>query len=527
MGADAPEGWHGADGVARRTSPLTVAVAGASMVFGVIALLVGSAIQDAITAAATSSDPSGSPLGLLLPGILLVGVGAVQVVRWATTTYAVHPTELVVDSGVLNREHRVFPFARIQQADTHENLIGQLVGLTEIKIDVAGAAGSNSLKLRLLDRATAVALRDHILQRRAELHAAEQQPGATAPGAVGDPGGAPAAGTGSSSGTDRLAVGSLAIGTAVGAGEREVLRIAPGRLAVGAATQSAVLVAVGVIVAGALWLAAFVTVRESSGLAGGLIAVLAVGAAVVVVVVTTGGTILSLFGFVVSMAGDDIHLRYGLLETRNLTVPRRRVQQVTVADNPLRRLLGLVEVHLHTAAAPGGEGTTRFTIPILDASAVDDLLRTLMGTDRWAVPALTKRSAAARRRAIVRRTEVVLAIVVVPAVALRPAGLVLLAAAALGVPWGAAAHRRAGHASSPTLVALAHGVLHHRLDLVPVDRVQSGRTTQSIFQRRLGLATVLLDVAGTRQAPDLWDLELDTAAALRREVPRLAAGPSA
>ena len=69
----------------------------------------------------------------------------------------------------------------------------------------------------------------------------------------------------------------------------------------------------------------------------------------------------------------------------------------------------------------------------------------------------------------------------------------------------------------------AHGVLHHRLDLVPVDRVQSGRTTQSIFQRRVGLATVLLDVAGTRQAPDLWDLDLDTAAALRRDVPRVRA----
>jgi putative membrane protein len=242
-----------------------------------------------------------------------------------------------------------------------------------------------------------------------------------------------------------------------------------------------------------------------------------------IVVVHLMNAVIGQYGFRVALAGDDIHLRYGLFETRNLTVPRRRVQQVTVVDNPLRRMLGLVEVHLHTAAAPGGEGTTRFVIPILGADEVDGLLRTLMGDDRWRIPALTPRPATARRRAIVRRTALVLALVVVPAIVLRPLGVLLLALGGLGVLWGIAAHRRAGHGRSRTIVALAHGVLHHRLDLVPVDRVQSGRTTQTIFQRRVGLATVLLDVAGARQAPDLWDLDLDTASALRRDVPRVEA----
>jgi putative membrane protein len=495
------------------------------MVAGVVALLVGSAIQNAVTAAATSKDPPSSPFGLLLPGIVLLVAGAVQVVRWATTTYAVLPTELVVDSGVLNRTHRVFPFARIQQADTHQNLIGQIVGLTEVKVDVAGAAGSNSLRLRLLDQATAVALRDHILARRAELQVAERPPGApTAAWPVGPDGvPVPPPSGGRQGATEGLAVGPVSIGTAVGAGEHEVLRIAPIRIAMGAATQPAIAIALPLIAAAALWFAAFVAVGTSSAIGGAAIALMAVGLALALVVATTAGAIVTFHGYVVSLAGDDIHLRYGLFETRNLTVPRRRVQQVTVIDNPLRRLLGLVEVHLHTAAAPGGEGTTRFVIPILTADEVDGLLRTLMGDDRWRIPALTPRSATARRRAIVRRTALVLALVVVPAVVLRPVGIALLALGGLGVLWGIAAHRRAGHGRSPTIVALAHGVLHHRLDLVPVDRVQSGRTTPSIFQRRVGLATVLLDVAGTRQAPDLWDLDLDTAAALRRDVPRVRA----
>jgi hypothetical protein len=107
---------------------------------------------------------------------------------------------------------------------------------------------------------------------------------------------------------------------------------------------------------------------------------------------------------------------------RNLTV-RRRVQQITIADNPLRRVLGLVELHLHTAAAPGErQATTRFSIPIARRDEIDHLVTTLMGDHTWAVPPITPRTAPARRRAVTRRMLAILVVVVVPAVLLRPAG---------------------------------------------------------------------------------------------------------
>lgn len=514
-GAEAPATWHGPDGVPRRTSPLTVAVAGASMVFGVVALVIGSAIQDAITAAATDADPPRSPLGLLLPGLVLVVVGGVQVVRWATTTYSVLPTELVVDSGVLNREHRVFPFARIQQADTHQNLVGQLMGLTELKVDVAGAAGSNRLRLRLLDRVTAVALRDHILLRRAQLH---EERAATEEGGPERTGEVP-----TRSGADLGAIGRIAIGAEVGAGEREVLRIGPARLAVAALTRSEIAIGLPVAFIAVITVAVLLPLGGSSRFTVPVIAVAAAAGAVLIVAATVLETVINSYGFVVSLAGADIHLRRGSIETRNLTVPRRRVQQITIADNPLRRLLGLVELHLHTAAVTGAEEATTFTVPVLDRDAVDDVVLALMGDPRWSVPPLEPRSSTARRRAIVRRTALVAAIVVLPAVALRPAGVVLLGLLPLGYLWGAAAHRRAGHGRSRQVVAFARGVLHHRTDLVPIGRVQSGRTTQTIFQRRLELATILLDVAGSSDAPELADLDLATAISLRRDVPRASA----
>ena len=510
-------GWHGPDGITRRTSPLTIAVAGTSVVAGLVTMVIGGLIQAAATSAVVGRQDESSPFGLIIPGVVLILAGIIQVVRWITTTYTVFPTELVVDEGLINREHRVLPIARIQQADTHQNLIGQVIGLTEVKVDVAGASGSTQVKLRLLDRDTAVALRDYLLQRRAELHDPSATRSPTAPGPD-----SPTTGW-----ADRLAAGASTIGVTTEVGEAEVLTITPWRLALGAATSSVLVVGIPAAVVVALWFIAFNVVDGSDRIAAFTAVGLGFGTVLVVIAIALviGSTMLTHYGFTISLAGDDIHLRYGLLETRNLSVPRRRVQQVTVHDNPLRRRLGLVELHLHTAASPGGETTTRFTIPVLDAAAVDPVLHALMGDDRWRVPTLTGRGDAARRRAIVRRTALALVVVAVPAVVLRPVGLVLLLAVAGGAWWGQAAHRRAGVGRTATVVALAHGALHHRVDLVPVDRIQSARTLRTPFQRRVGLSTVLIDVAGTSRAPFLFDLDRDTAAGLRRELPR-ASGPS-
>jgi uncharacterized membrane protein YdbT with pleckstrin-like domain len=99
---------------------------------------------------------------------------------------------------------------------------------------------------------------------------------------------------------------------------------------------------------------------------------------------------------------------------------------------------------------------------------------------------------------------------------------VLAPLALVGVPWGRLAHRRAGSALDGDVLAVASGALVHHLELAPVERVQSRRTTASPLQRRVGLATIRLDVAGARRgrgALGLGDLVADLADHVRRTVP--------
>jgi putative membrane protein len=101
---------------------------------------------------------------------------------------------------------------------------------------------------------------------------------------------------------------------------------------------------------------------------------------------------------------------------------------------------------------------------------------------------------------------------------LLPAGALLAPIALLGIPWGRLAHRRAGSALDGDVLVVASGALVHHVELVPTERIQSRRTTASPFQRRLGLATLRLDVAGARRAaaPGLGDLLVEDAASVRR-----------
>jgi uncharacterized membrane protein YdbT with pleckstrin-like domain len=145
----------------------------------------------------------------------------------------------------------------------------------------------------------------------------------------------------------------------------------------------------------------------------------------------------------------------------------------------------------------------------------------VMGTEGWRQPELTHRPSSAKRRAIVRRGGALALLAVLPAIAWFPWGTAALALSALGLPWGIVAHRRAGHARTPSLVVFSRGVLHHLVELVPTSRVQSARTESNPLQRSSGLATLHVDVAGDRKAPRLYDMDATTAVTMLREVPRV------
>lgn len=468
-------------GVARRTSPLTVGIE-------IAALVLGTALE-LLTRRFGTEPPPSSPFDPGMATLPLLFLGP-RVLGWWFRTYTLTDTHLELDDGILRRRHRVVPYSRVQQVDLRQNLLAQVFGLAALRIETAGEGGAGAVSLRLLRLDDATSLRRFVLDRR-ERGQPHDGPADAAPPPV------------------------LAY---------ELARMSAADLLVSAITQApGVVFGLLVVVAGP-WLVTAAAQDDPSAAVAVLVtlAAVALGSTVLRVVVRVVGE----WNWAMTSRGDDLQVRAGLLDVREQSVPRRRIQQVTLVDNPLRRVLGLTSVVLHTAvpAASADGASPVVQVPLLRRADVPVFLTRLMGPD-WAVPDLRPREPTAARRGTVRRLFLLLPGSLGPGLVFGgPAWLtaVLVLAA---IPWGRAAHRGAGHAVDGHRLALASGVLHHRIDLVPLDRIQSARARSSPFQRRFDLATFRVDVAGSTwigpltRSPGLYDMDATTAAHLRDTLP--------
>jgi putative membrane protein len=463
-----------------RTSPLTIALEAIGLAF------FGVTIGLNMLAGGQAVD---------VPGLVIGFVFTLQrTAGWWFRTYTVTDTSVTLDEGIFQRRHRDVPFSRIQQVELRQQLTSRLFGIVAVNVETAGESGATAITLHSLDVPTAEALRDHLLaeQRRvrAGRPAGERGEGAHWSEAYRAPTRTP------------------------------ILTLSHGELLAAGLTSGGVLLAAVV----ALVPAALIAGLNVDGPAA-LLAFAAIEVGITLFVMFFGaiGSLLSGWGFDLTASDEDLHVTQGLLDRRQHTMPRHRLQHVRVVDNPVRRALGLVSLDLFSAATPGrgDQQGTAITIPFVPRRSVGDVLVRCMGSERWRPPDLQPRSWIARRRAIVRRSAVSLALTVPVVLLLLPAGVVLAPLALVGIPWGRLAHRRAGSSLDGDVLVVASGALVHHLELVPIERIQSRRSTRSPFQRRLGLATLRLDVAGSRRAgaPGIGDLAVEQATAVQRHVP--------
>jgi len=232
--------------------------------------------------------------------------------------------------------------------------------------------------------------------------------------------------------------------------------------------------------------------------------------------VAAGASILADGGFRLTRRGDRLRVTRGVLDQREASLAVSRIQVVRVHENALRRALGLVSVSLQSAGGSGSvEGaSTRVTVPLLRRGQLDALLSEVL-PQAPTLPPLAPAPAAARRRAWVRRVVPALVVAVPVAVLFAPGGLAALALPVLAAGAGELAYRALGWTTVDGYVIARQGGLAREVALVPVAKAQSTRLRSSPFQRRAGLATLLVDVAGRGRTPTVVDGDATALAGLR------------
>jgi putative membrane protein len=414
---------------------------------------------------------------LVVDAILVVLALVGGVISWLVTRWQLTGGVLRIETGLIRRQSRRFPLSQVQAVDVVQTGLARVLGLAEIQLRMAGG-GSSGGRLACLRRDDAEQLRQRLL---AMSQASTASPAAApaAPAVAGAPGGAARITGGPASAPGAPAApGGVRPAAGSGTGERPLFQVEPVRLA-GAIVLSRAGAIAAVVIAGMACVAAF------SGQPGTVASFLPIAIGVVVAVWRQFN---GEFGTTVAAAPDGLRLRSGLVQTTAETIRPGRVQAVRLVEPLLWRLFGWCRLEVDVAGSHQREENRseaqrlRALIPVGSKAQAQQMLGEL----------LTTPLAATRR-------------------------------APRGARWKAPLtyHFLAWNGDQRYVVA-ARGRIRRETTWVPLEKVQSVRWVQGPAQRRLGLASVKLDVAGKRVTASIQDRATAEAEEMLRRLPALA-----
>lgn len=446
-----------------------------SLVRGISLRQIAQTVPGALVAASALGG-IGSPAAVV--PVLLVLV-ALRVVAYLRHTYELGGESVVERRGILQRRERTVDLGRVQQVEVEQGLLDRLVGTAVVRLETASDAGESELELRVVSVEEASRLR------------------ASLPGRA-------------------VAVGDEPDGV-------ELVHLPLTHIALAAVTGPRLL-AIPVVVGGLVGFLVDLGLAEESseavverlgGAGVGVVAAVAVAVLVVAVVVALILGLLRDGDFRIRRVGDDLHVRRGLLATRDAVVPIARLQQVAVQHSLVRRALGFGSLVLYSAGGAAGQRSLerRLTVPLARRSELAPLALRLLG-DAGPWPTVEPHPRRARPRVVARWWRRL----ALPAAggllllsrAVPVTGAVLVVAfvgfAVVATGLGVLEHRHLASGRTTRLVVARGGSLSIREVVAPTGKVQGTRVRSSPFQRRRDLATLVVHIAGPGGAVVMPDL---------------------
>ncbi|GGK85874.1 membrane protein [Planomonospora parontospora subsp. parontospora] len=479
------------------------------------------------------TDPIRMLPSLLLPliGVLFLGgfspgsfawaalgvVGSVvySAVRWATFTYQVVGDRLELTRALVSRSVRTVPLERIRGVDVSHPPLHRLLGIAVLRIDT-GAGGDEKQEGELdgVTEAEAERLKAVLLwHARARL----ARRAGTAPAGAGSPDPTETGPGGAEAGGEALR-GFPATGSEASSSLRhEVGETTPERIFLVVPRRW---LAYGPL-SGAYLLTPFALLAGAVGAAfqwGGELGVdrrvmwsavewlwghrpLLIAAVVLLVLITPviGVVMYAVFNWDFTLRARDGYLiaERGLLTRRSVSLERRRVRGFELVEGLVERRTGMARAWAIVTGL-GDSQTRGQLLPVVPRAVALDVVGEGVGP---ITTALRAHPPAARRRRLFRA---VFPWLVVAACALAAAlawsgpwwGSVAaaLALALLGVPLGLDRYRSLGHAYDGSRLSVRSGSLRRSQAVVERRAVVGWTLSQTWFQRRAGLLTVVAGV---------------------------------
>ncbi len=460
--------------------------------------------------------------------LLMIPAAVLALARYLSFRVRYESADLVIRSGLVFRNERHIPYARIQNLKAVRNLFHRALGVVEVQVENA-AGKETEATISVIPDSAFEEMRRRVLEGRAHGHrdvSRPHEPEATDTG----------------------------IATAVATPDVQVLlELSPKDLLLLGFLENRGLIIFGALF-GYLWefgqldrLLGRLAEREVYGsglvretvstlLAGHLpplrqIAAVVAGIAgllVLVRVVSMVWALLRLHGFRLTRTGNELRTEYGLFTRVSATIPLSRVQTLTIYESPLARWLGRAAVRVETAGGggqaskPGGAVEREWLAPIIRTGDLPALVHHVVPElDLGAIDWQPVHPRAFRR--VVKRALAVGAVIAAGIlIVFGWRGIVVLP---LILGWFVLAARkqvdRLGWTASDRIVAFRSGWIWRGMTVARIAKIQAVAWRESPFDRRAAMARVRVDTAGASERSirvDIPYLPLDVARELHRRL---------
>jgi len=413
---------------------------------------------------------------------LFIPAAVGTLIKYVSYRYRFGRDDIVVREGIVTRNERHIPYSRIQNIDLVQNPLHRLLRVAEVRLETASGEKPEAV-MRVLSLQAVERMRERIFGGRS--------------------------------------------GIAEAAGEEAVAEARP-RTLVQHSTRDELLMgllsnrglALAAAAAGALWQFApqeagdriealiqrWAQAPESLPGPPGpdrwvFVALGVAGLLLLLKLLSVAWIVLKYHGFRLTRRGEDLRAEYGLITRVTATIPRRRIQVLSVNSGPLQRRLGRVSVQVETAGGRHGDEESRtdrlWLAPLLRRERLSGLLGEVL--PGIAFDAANWKPPEPRARGRILRKGLLFGLLVVGLAwgSLGFWALLLAPPAALLAFLHARLYlRHTRHAVEGGAVHYRSGWLRRRVSTVRFEKIQTLALRQSPFDRRARMAAVSVDTAG-------------------------------
>ena len=464
---------------------------------------------------------------LIISGILFIPAVARSTFRYFTLRYRIEDAHLVVDQGLVFSKTRSIPVNRIQNIDLTQNVLHRIFKVAEVKIETASGTEAEAV-LRVLSMEEVDTLRSAIFAGKDSDTSKQAQP-SSATELMGSN-----TVTAASSGTadESIPISDYSTSDQSGSDTNEIWKIPFLDLVKAGLASNRGLVMLGIALVtfdqftenGYESIFAFLTDHLPEDTGSQRFYLLAIAASisgfVLLRVVGIVWYVLRFFDYRLVRRGDDLRLSCGLLTRVSATVPRKRIQFISVQQNLIMRWFGVATIRVETAggatdkAKPTQSIAKAWFMPVIPVAEVPQIVNLLRPDIQWQPESFDFQSLAPRASTRMIRIAFVKSFLFAIAVAgvycqwtktLETqallwggiAGLVVLPGMILFAKKKAVSRK---YARIDNAVVYRTGVFGRKTSVTFFDKVQTVACSQTPFDRRWGMATLAIDTAAAGPA---------------------------